>query len=88
MAFDRAGNLFVSQGDSIFKFTPERKEEHIRFPDLVIPSTLAFDADGDLFVVDMAVTDARIGRSIVKFSPDGAKRTVETGLKDPGAIAC
>lgn len=35
----------------------------------------------------MAVTDARIGRSIVKVSPDGAKRTVETGLKDPGAIA-
>jgi hypothetical protein len=35
----------------------------------------------------MAVTDARIGRSIVKFSPDGTKRTVETGLKDPSAIA-
>ena len=35
----------------------------------------------------MAVSDARIGRAILKFSPDGSKSTFATGLEAPSALA-
>ena len=73
MAFDRSDNLFVSHDDSIFKFTPEGVKSAF-VSGLGNPIDLAFDGAGNLFVVDCAVSDARIGRWIFRFSPDGTKR--------------
>lgn len=41
---------------------------------------LTFDAAGNLFVADMAVTDAGIGRWILRFSPNGTKSGFASGL--------
>jgi len=65
MAFDRSGSLLVSQGDSILKFDAAGARS-------VFASGLGnpiVDGAGNLFVVNMAVSDARIGRAILKFSP-------------------
>jgi hypothetical protein len=86
MAFDRSDNLFVSHDDSILKFTPEGKKNAF-VSGLANPIDLAFDGAGNLFVADMGVTDARIGRSIFKFSPDGTKSTFANGLEDPSHVA-
>ena len=86
MAFDRSGNLFVSYGDSIFRFTPEGVKSTF-VSGLGNPIDLAFDGAGNLFVVDVAVTDARIARSILKFSPDGTKNGFAYGLEDPSDLA-
>jgi hypothetical protein len=86
MAFDRSDNLFVSHDDSIFKFTPEGMKSTF-VSGLGNPIDLAFDGAGNLFVVDMAVSDARIGRSILRFSPDATKSGFASGLEDPRDVA-
>jgi sugar lactone lactonase YvrE len=86
MAFDRSDNLFVSAGDSIFKFTSEGLKSTF-VSGLGNPIDLAFDGDGNLFVVDMAVTDARVGRWILRFSHDGTKSGFVSGLEDPARVA-
>src|SRR5260370_6199009 len=86
MAIDRSDNVYVSGSDSIFKFTPEGVK--ITFDsELANQIDLAFDKTGNLFVADMAVFDARLGRSIFKFSPDGTKSTFTSGLEHPIDIA-
>jgi sugar lactone lactonase YvrE len=89
MAFDRSGNLFVSEGDSIFKFTLQGVKSTLVISKLANFIDLAFDEAGNLFVEDQSVTvtDAGVGRSIFKFSPDGTKSTFATGLKDPSGLA-
>jgi SMP-30/Gluconolactonase/LRE-like region len=86
MAFDRSGNLFVSHDDSILKFTPEGVKSTF-VSGLGNPIDLAFDGAGNLFVADMAVTDARIRRSILKFSPDGTKSGFASGLNHTSDVA-
>jgi hypothetical protein len=86
MAFDRSGNLLVSHGDSIFKFTPEGVKSTF-VSGLGNPGDLAFDGAGNLFVVDRAVSDARIGRWIFRFSPDGTKSGFASGFEDPRGLA-
>jgi hypothetical protein len=85
MAFDRSGNLFVSHDDSIFKFTAEGVKSTF-VSGLGNPIDLAFDG-ANLFVADMAVVDARFGRSIFRFSPDGTKSGFASGLEDPRDLA-
>jgi sugar lactone lactonase YvrE len=50
IAFDRSGNLFVSQGDSILKFTPDGKKS--TFATGLYSPGMAFDDKGNLFVAD------------------------------------
>jgi sugar lactone lactonase YvrE len=91
MAFDRSGNLFVSQGDSIFKFTPKGAKSTFVTSKGANFIDLAFDEAGNLFVVDQALTDlgtdpvtkSWLGRSIFKITPDGAKSAFATGLEQP-----
>lgn len=86
LAFDRAGNLFVSHKDSIFKFTPDGKKSTF-VSGLGNAIDMAFDQTGDLFVVEQALTNASSGRSILKFSPDGTKNIFASGLNDPSEVA-
>jgi sugar lactone lactonase YvrE len=99
MAFDRSGNLFVGQGTAasqadeesghlagvIFKFAPDGTKSTFAsgFGNLM---GFAFDAAGNLFVVDCAVM-AGGPRRIFKFSPDGTRSTFANGLHDPGGLA-
>jgi sugar lactone lactonase YvrE len=69
VAFDSAGNLFVSdsRSNSILKFTPDGKKS--TFASGVAPLELVFDVSGNLFASDY------YGHSILKFSPDGTRST-------------
>src|SRR5207249_4324593 len=64
VVFDRAGNLFVSDGGSksILKFTPDGKKSAFASG---VRGGLAFDGAGNLFVADPD------SHSILKFTPDG-----------------
>jgi len=80
MAFDRSGNLVVSQGDSIFKFTPKgvKRTFVISKPSFYF-TDLVFDAAGNSFVTDE--------HSISKYAPDGTKSTFAVGLDHPTGLA-
>src|SRR5262249_15816828 len=70
LAFDSAGNLFVTDwgsGGHIYKFTPDGTQS--TFAQLVAPEGLAFDSAGNLFVVDEDTGN------IFKFTPDGVRST-------------
>src|SRR5205814_33016 len=78
LAFDAAGNLFVSDEDShsILKFTPDGKKR--TFATGFNPSGMAFDDKGNLFVADQE-------HSIFKFTPDGTSSsfTVDVSSTSP-----
>jgi hypothetical protein len=74
LAFDSAGNLFVSIGDNIYEFTPAGVRSTFASG---TSGALAFDAAGNLFVAD--------GGSIYKFAPGGARSTFASGTS--GALA-
>ncbi|HEY4271853.1 MAG TPA: hypothetical protein VGM65_07595 [Candidatus Udaeobacter sp.] len=80
LAFDAAGNLFAADGHSIFKYTPDGTRS--TFAAGLHPLSLCFDSEGNLFVVDDAVTEAK--SSILKFTPDGKKSTVAKGTNPDG----
>jgi hypothetical protein len=72
LAFDRAGNLFVTawgsgSGGHIYKFTPAGVRS--TFAELGAPEGLAFDSAGNLFVVDEDTGN------IFKFTPNGVRST-------------
>lgn len=70
MAFDSAGNLFVSDGGFIHKFTPDGTE--VPFSSSVAGAwALAFDKSGGLYV-----TSNPLGSGlIVRIAPDGTQTT-------------
>jgi uncharacterized protein YecT (DUF1311 family) len=72
MAFDGAGNLFVADPGSTFKFTPDGVKN--TFASGLHPDGIAFDSSGNLFVAD------RDNHSIFKFTPDGTKSIFASGL--------
>jgi sugar lactone lactonase YvrE len=77
LAFDSAGNLFVSTGDTILQFTPTGSESTFA-SGLNSPRGLAFDSTGDLFVAETLVNG-----DILKFTPTGTKSTFASGLNTP-----
>src|SRR5438094_8539186 len=84
LAFDDKGNLFVRDGNTIFKFTPEGVKS--TFASGIVPETydpyhvagvltgLPSDRSGNLFVAE------HVSGSILKFTPDGKKSTFDSGL--------
>jgi hypothetical protein len=86
LACDRSGNLLVSQNNSILQFTRGGAKSTFA-SGLGNPIEVALDGAGNLFVVDMAISDARTGRYILKIGPDGTKSTFATGFKAPSALA-
>jgi hypothetical protein len=83
LAFDSAGNLFVSTGgvplgkDTILEFTLTGSESTFA-SGLNGPRGLAFDSTGDLFVAE-----ARVNGDILEFTPDGTESTFASGLNTP-----
>jgi hypothetical protein len=86
LAFDPAGNLFVADGHSIFKYTLDGTKS-IFAAGLRYSLGLCFDDKGNLFVSDGAVTAATNQRAILRFSPNGTKSAFATGISSVG-LAC
>ena len=83
LAFDAAGNLFVGDGHSVFKYTPDGTKSTFA-NGLRMPLGLCFDGKGNLFVSDGAANTARSQRSILKFGPNGRKSTFVSGISSFG----
>ena len=92
LAFDSAGNLFVSDSTAglggsingtIYKFTPDGARTTFALG-LSFPRALAFNRAGDLFVVDGG------SNRILKFTPDGVRTTFASGseLNTTTGLAC
>lgn len=87
LAFDRAGNLYCSSEvyGNIYKFANTdgvlSSSPTIFASGLRVPEGLAFDDDGDLFVVSFG------SASIVRITPDGTQTTFASGLRRPIGIA-
>jgi hypothetical protein len=77
LAFDAAGDLYVSQGDSVFKFTPDAKKSAFA-SGLKNATGLAFDHRGNLFLSDAG------NNSISKLAPDGTKTPFVAGTSSRG----
>src|ERR1039458_3262798 len=81
LAFNRAGDLFVSEGyTSIIKITPSGAQSTFA-SFLSYPGELAFNSASNLFVAN-----AGIG-SITKITPSGAQSTFASFLSYPGELA-
>jgi sugar lactone lactonase YvrE len=82
LAFDRSGNLFVSDRDNqlILKFTPDGKKSTFA-TGIKYPVDLTFDDKSNLFVLD------KDSNSIFRFTPDGKQNTFASGLTDPVDLA-
>jgi sugar lactone lactonase YvrE len=79
LAFDRAGNLFVGQNNTIIKITPAGFTS-VFASGLHGPNFLAFDPAGNLLASD------RDG-NILRFTPQGVKSFFATGLDKPTGLA-
>ena len=82
LAFDSAGNLFVSDASdsAIYKFTTNGVQSTFA-SGLNTPRGLAFDAAGNLYEADAG------SGNIYKFTPDGARSTFASGLGWPMSLA-
>ena len=82
LAFDRNGNLFVSEVGmgTISKITPGGTRTTFA-SGLSAPEGLAFDSRGNLYEVDVN------SRMVLKFTPSGVKSTFAMGLLVPQNIA-
>ena len=86
LAFDRtahtAGNLFVSGRDpgstsnNVYKFTPDGVRT-LFASGMFAPASLAFDYQGNLFVVDLGLTE--VPSAIYEFKPNGSRSTFAKG---------
>lgn len=81
LAFDAAGNCFVSETGTgtIYKFLTDGTQT-IFASGLNGPASLVFDAAGNLFEADF------FGGVIYKFDPSGARTTFATGLSGPANL--
>src|SRR4029077_6979495 len=76
LAFDRFGNLFVSSGDIVLKFTPDGMGSTFA-TDLQNARGLPFDLGGNLFVAEIIQTGPG---DIIKITPDGTQTVFATGI--------
>jgi sugar lactone lactonase YvrE len=79
LAFDRFGNLFVSSGDIVLKFTPDGDGTPFA-TDLDNARGLAFDRAGNLFVAEIIQTGPG---DILKFTPNGVGTVFASGIGRP-----
>ncbi len=91
LAFDSAGNLFAADatGQTIYKFAPDGTRSIFVGPEAftnpeTAPIGLAFDRFGNLFVT--TVKFPYNNDRILKFTPDGVKRTFVSGLPNPRGL--
>jgi hypothetical protein len=85
MAFDAAGNLYVTNADEVVKYPPFRGDEPSVFASgFTDASGLAFDATGNLFVSDTLSDQTS---SIEKVSSDGTKTLFASGLSPVSSLA-
>jgi serine/threonine-protein kinase len=84
LAFDKAGNLFVTayRNGSLYKFTPNGVGSSFGYG-LENPIGIACDGAGNVFVADLGGGGGADG-SIYKFAPDGTRTTFATGLDTIG----
>ena len=90
LAFDSAGNLYA--GDvfavTIWKFAPDGTRTVFvgpsAFTSTQLPTGLAFDASGNLFVTTLG---NRPNDAILVFTPTGMESTFATGLNNPHGLA-
>jgi sugar lactone lactonase YvrE len=80
LAFDRFGNLFVSSGDIVLKFTPDGMGSTFA-TDLDNARGLAFDRAGNLFVAEIIQTGPG---DILKFTPNGVGTVFASGIGPGG----
>jgi hypothetical protein len=82
LAFDRSGNLFVSDrnNQSILKLTLDGKKSTFAIG-IKDPVDLTFDDKSNLFVLDSG------SNSIFRFTPDGKQSTFASGLTHPVDLA-
>jgi sugar lactone lactonase YvrE len=80
LAFDRFGNLFVSSGDIVLKFTPDGEGTPFA-TDLDNARGLAFDRAGNLFVAEIIQTGPG---DILKFTPNGVGTVFASGIGPGG----
>jgi DNA-binding beta-propeller fold protein YncE len=96
LAFDRAGNLYVSNVNGggagagyITKITPGGVQSTFA-SGLTYPTGIAFNAAGNLFVADaygLSGNTADGYDTIVEVTPGGAESVFTSGLNNPGEIA-
>lgn len=92
MAVDRSDNLFVTQAEGpILKFTPEGKKSIVAsgIDNLGSPMDVAFDRNGNVFVVPVRELDRKGGipSSIIKLSRDGTRTVFASPLNEPAGIS-
>jgi sugar lactone lactonase YvrE len=80
LAFDRFGNLFVSSGDIVLKFTPDGEGTPFAM-DLDNARGLAFDRSGNLFVAEIIQTGPG---DIIKITSDGTQTVFASGIGPGG----
>ena len=85
LAFDREGNLYVSNGNDakgfVMRYTPEGKGSVFASKGLKLPAGLAFDSKGDLYV-----SNAGDG-TIRKFSSGGQGKLYVDAQNQPAGLA-
>jgi sugar lactone lactonase YvrE len=83
LAFNRAGDLFVSSSlGTIYKFTPGGTQSTFA-SGLTTPIGLAFNGAGNLFVADAG---PGISGTITEITPGGTKSTFASGLNYPEGL--
>jgi DNA-binding beta-propeller fold protein YncE len=83
LAFDSAGNLFVSNylGNTVTKITPDGVSSLFASTGLNRPAAIAFDPGGDLYVMNRAASN------IEKFTPAGVGSVAASGFATSVAFA-